>query len=138
MSEYRYGFAFKLKGEECITLYSPENSAEIEDAIDAMHHHDGDWSLRVKHVVRRGPRAGTADTHLIDLVAKDIENLQNGVLHRLVKVTIDAEDTTSMDVVVASIKAEREKAKAEYDAIVRKGDERLSALLAQMMGSGKN
>ena len=131
-----------MNGEEFVTMYSEENNAKI---AAAARNQFADCTS-VKHTVCRGPRTGMKDEHVIDFDDDTVTIVgRRGVEHRLVRVYCDDKaETSGTDVLVASLKAEREQAKAEMEAaeaalkaaqvkyyrIVKAGDAKLLALFS--------
>jgi hypothetical protein len=143
MENVKFGFAFKMSsGEEFITMYSEENNAKI---VSASKDQFCDVTS-VTHIVRRGPRAGMKDLHMIYFDDDTVIVVgHRSVEHRLVRVYCDNKaEKSNTDVLVASLKAERKQAKeemekaeeafktarAKYLNVVKTGDAKLLALLS--------
>jgi len=145
MKNIKFGFAFKMGGEEFITMYSEENNARI---LGAARSEFADGTV-VKHVVCRGERAGMVDEHTINFDNDTVTIYgRRNVVHRLVSVYCDDKPKVSdTDALIASLKAERQKAKEEMEAaeaalkaaqtkyygIVKDGDAKLLALLSDRL-----
>ena len=145
MQVVRFGFAFKMDDKEFITLYSPENNAKITDGANSAFVN----SISIKHIICRGERAGMMDEHRINFDDDTVTVVnRRGVMYRLVSVYCDDKPKVSdTDALIASLTAERRKAKEEMDAvsaalkaaqakyyrIVKDGDVKLLALLSDRL-----
>ena len=80
----RYGFMFKLNGQNHVTMYDQKVSDEIAELSQKSA-----TTIYVNHTIRRGPRAGQVDSHVIDCMNDIVGKKGTYVTHTLVRVNMD-------------------------------------------------
>ncbi len=80
----RYGFMFKLNGQNHVTMYDQNVSDEIAELSQKSA-----TAITVNHTIRRGPRAGQVDSHVIDCMNDIVGKKGTYITHTLVRINMD-------------------------------------------------
>ena len=75
-----FGFKYILNGHELTTMYSPENCARLTEAFND----ENVLEVQLFHRVQHGLNTGTIDRHVVKFAEREVVNMENGAVHRLV------------------------------------------------------
>jgi hypothetical protein len=76
-------FAFQFEIDKVLhtTVYTAENQQRLFDTFNS-----GISETVLYHEIQKGPSKGTVTKHLISITHREVTNLANGAVHRLVLV----------------------------------------------------